>query len=77
MSLYNKRHPYGGDRDPIKCCKNCIPPKRHLACHDTCEEYLGEKAKYEHEKAVIRKRKDLETDIYNIEYSGMRKRYER
>ena len=76
MSLYNKRHPYGGDRDPIKCCKNCKPPKRHLACHDTCEEYLEEKARYEYEKDVIRKRKNLEHDIFNIEHDRTRKRYQ-
>jgi hypothetical protein len=24
----------------IDCpCKGCVPPKRHEACHDTCQEY--------------------------------------
>ena len=31
----------------IKCCKNCVPPKRHLRCHSTCEEYKRDKEKLE------------------------------
>ncbi|MEE1302461.1 MAG: hypothetical protein UHD64_06725 [Bacteroidales bacterium] len=27
----------------MKCCKDCVPPKRHPGCHDTCEEYAKEK----------------------------------
>ena len=34
----------------IKCCKDCIPPKRHIGCHDICEEYKKEKAEYEIKK---------------------------
>ena len=30
-------------------CKNCVPPKRHLGCHSTCEEYIKQKA--EHDEA--------------------------
>ena len=77
MSLHDKRHPYGGDRNPIKCCKNCKPPKRHLACHDICEEYLEEKARYEHEKAIRRGYKNLDNDIFNVEHCRLRKKYER
>ena len=22
----------------MKCCKDCVAPKRHLGCHATCEE---------------------------------------
>lgn len=28
----------------ITCCYGCTPPKRHLGCHDTCKEYLLQKA---------------------------------
>ena len=28
----------------IKCCHHCVPPKRHLACWDTCPDYIEEKA---------------------------------
>ena len=74
MSLYNKSHPYGGDRNPIKCCKDCKPPKRHPACHDTCEEYLEEKTRYEHEKAIRRAYKNLDHDVFNIERDRTRNR---
>ena len=27
----------------IKCCKNCVAPKRHSGCHANCKEYIEEK----------------------------------
>ena len=38
----------------IKCCRYCTPPKRHLACHDDCPEYLIEKKQWEEDKARAR-----------------------
>lgn len=38
----------------IKCCKDCVAPKRHPGCHGVCPEYLYEKALWEEEKKVIR-----------------------
>lgn len=32
---------------PIRCCKNCVQPKRHPGCHSNCPEYLKEKAAYD------------------------------
>lgn len=26
----------------IKCCYGCVPPKRHIGCHGTCELYREE-----------------------------------
>lgn len=37
-------------RSTIKCCKKCVPPKRHAACHDSCPEYQAERAAYQREK---------------------------
>ena len=34
----------------INCCKGCVAPKRHTACHDTCEEYKAEKNAHEKRK---------------------------
>lgn len=31
-------------------CKNCVPPKRHRACWDKCEEYQKTKNLDEEEK---------------------------
>lgn len=31
----------------IKCCKDCVAPKRHTACWGHCPEYAKEKAEYE------------------------------
>ena len=34
----------------IRCCKDCVAPKRHVGCHSSCPEYL--KAKEEHDRVV-------------------------
>jgi len=42
-------------------CKNCVAPKRHPGCHDTCKEYQSEKAKLEAKKEVAKKNWDYES----------------
>lgn len=39
----------------IDCCKDCKPPKRTLTCHDTCPQYLEQKATYRAEVEAYRK----------------------
>lgn len=39
----------------IKCCKDCMPPTRHIGCHAECDKYQKEKAKWEEQKQLIRK----------------------
>lgn len=51
----------------IKCCKDCVPPKRHAGCHTKCEQYLKEKAEYEKMKEWERKSKYLVTTTYDYE----------
>lgn len=29
----------------ILCCKDCVPPRRHIGCHATCQEYASERAR--------------------------------
>ncbi len=36
---------YGNTQKIIRCCKDCKPPKRRPACHDSCPDYLAEKNK--------------------------------
>lgn len=43
----------------IRCCKNCVPPKRHTCCHDHCKEYIAEK-----EQNVINKKKAAKEVMY-------------
>ena len=42
----------------IKCCHKCVAPKRHPGCHDTCQEYKNEKAKFEAIKEAEKKEKE-------------------
>ena len=37
------------------CCKYCKPPKRHIGCHATCEEYKD--AKQERDLLIEQKKK--------------------
>ena len=50
----------------IKCCKGCVPPKRHTACHDHCPDYAAEKAedlrKKQIEKQARAKERALDAD---------------
>lgn len=50
----------------IQCCHYCKPPKRHLACHDTCPEYAADRAKLEAEKAAKRREMDVRNFNYEI-----------
>ena len=45
---------------PIRCCKNCTD-KRHVGCHDSCEEYLNEKAKNDVIRKTYHEGKDMDS----------------
>lgn len=47
----------------ISCCRNCVPPKRHIGCHSTCEKYLAEKAEYAKRKVAEDKAKKEYADF--------------
>lgn len=38
----------------ISCCRECVPPERHMGCHGTCKRYLAEKKAHEEELERIR-----------------------
>jgi hypothetical protein len=48
----------------IKCCKDCVAPKRHLGCHGSCAEYIAEKAEYDRLKEIYEKDRKISNDIY-------------
>lgn len=48
----------------IKCCKNCVAPKRHIGCHATCAEYLSEKKEHDELRDKERKWREAENGIY-------------
>lgn len=49
---------------PIKCCKDCVAPKRHPGCHDHCPEYNKENAENKARKAILDKEKSISLGIY-------------
>ena len=57
----------------IKCCKNCVPPTRYPGCHANCNKYLKEKAKWEEEKKIMRKKRDKERNyvIYPSDFKTL------
>lgn len=44
----------------IKCCKGCVPPKRHTACWDTCPDYAAEKAEDLRKKKIEKQKRARE-----------------
>ena len=48
----------------IKCCHNCVAPKRHTACWGHCPEYLAEKEQYEKLKAQDDQQRRVNNEIY-------------
>lgn len=57
----------------IKCCKDCVAPKRHPGCHGVCPEYLYEKALWEEEKKVIREEHRRFSELYEQRSKGVQK----
>lgn len=48
----------------IKCCHNCVAPKRHTACWGHCPEYLAEKEQYEKQKELDAQQRKVNNEIY-------------
>lgn len=48
----------------IKCCKDCVAPKRHPGCHGVCPEYIHEKTLWEEEKKIIREQHRIRSELY-------------
>lgn len=63
----------------IRCCYECVPPKRHPGCHATCEEYLKQKAEhdaYKDRENAERRRQDDVTK-YDVEKSEWIRKHRR
>lgn len=43
----------------IKCCRDCVPPKRHSRCWSTCPEYIKEKAQEDERREAERIRREV------------------
>lgn len=56
-----------------RCCLNCVPPKRHPKCHDTCEEYQKEKAERDARKAKETEEKNKYYDANSYFFDRERK----
>ena len=56
--MKNGEIPWSGG-SKIKCCKDCVAPKRHAGCHDTCKDYKKEKMQNnaKKKKEMIERRK--------------------
>ena len=57
----------------IKCCMDCVAPKRYPGCHDRCPEYLKEKAEYERLKAKADKIRRVDFSLYTQRSKAVRK----
>lgn len=57
----------------IKCCKDCIAPKRYPGCHSVCPEYIHEKELCEKERNAIRDERMICNRLYEQCYKGVQK----
>lgn len=57
----------------IECCRFCVPPKRHPACHDTCKEYKDEKAGEEARKAEHMKKVEIQKGLDEERHKAIKK----
>ena len=55
-----------------KECKDC--PDRHLACHDTCKDYLERRKERERVKEIKRKAVELEHSFFEITCKGKKRK---
>lgn len=51
----------------IRCCKDCVPPKRHVGCHSECKEYKDEKERFEAEKRWLKENKTPRITQYDFD----------
>ena len=61
-------------RNEIRCCRDCVPPKRHPGCHATCEKYAKEKAEFEKHKSEYWTKRIKEIDYIGYEVGKHSKR---
>lgn len=50
----------------VKCCKDCVPPRRYPGCHGHCQKYLEEKRLYEIQKQKERAAKSPRLTNYDF-----------
>lgn len=55
----------------VKCCKDCVPPKRHPGCHDHCPDYIAEQLIYDLQMAAYRKERDTALGIRDQKTRGV------
>lgn len=54
----------------IKCCKNCVPPRRKAGCHGTCPDYAEERQRQQEDKAKADKIKSSKLDMDAVMWNG-------
>ena len=49
----------------IRCCRNCVAPKRYPGCHGQCPEYIAEKEQHDAQREQEHNKRKVDNDIYN------------
>ncbi len=52
-----------------RVCFGCVPPERHLGCHENCDRY--QKEREEAEKRYMQRK--LDNQICNLLHDGMKR----
>lgn len=63
-------------RTRIDCCRECVPPKRHIGCHGDCPEYIEERKQLDKETERLYRERMLDNAIRDasMNYKPKKKR---
>lgn len=57
----------------VRCCKDCVPPKRYPGCSDHCPDRIAEKLIDDLRKEAYRKEQDIRIGIRDQKTRGVAK----
>ena len=49
----------------FKECAQCVPPRRHPGCHQTCPDYIEDKERHDKIMQRHKRKKDLDRPTYH------------
>ena len=60
-------------REQYAPCKNCVPPERHLGCHQDCPRYVEWKKQNDERREDIYRKKYNDLTLRNFTIDGCNK----
>lgn len=55
----------------IRCCRDCVAPKRYPGCHGTCPEHIREKAQHDAAREEAYRARSVECGLTSQRFQGV------